>query len=215
MATVWWWIVPVSEASAGTRPQDAKLISTPDSGNEYNTLVLGGTYQGITRFQGPFQTQADAMAANPSGGSLAQQISAGLGAGLQNDVGILGVASSAAQSIKNGNPLNALADIGDFFHRLTEKGTWTRVAEFGIGAILLYVGIKAATSGPGQEAAKRSAKKTGGVTKKAVKATPVGRAYTVRKAGRQRADRIIRRRQVREATAQRLMQQKKRYGRAP
>jgi hypothetical protein len=215
MATVWWWVIPTSESGAQTRPQDAKLISTPDSGNEYNAFALRQSFGNLFPFQGPFQSQSDANAANPSGGSLAQQINAGIGAGLQNDVGVLGTASSAVQSVKNGNPLNALADIGDFFHRLTEKGTWTRVAEFAIGGLLLYVGIKAATRGPAQESVKRGAKRSGSLVGKAAKATPAGKAVAVRKAGKARANKIIYRRQVRERTAQELMRQKRLRGKAP
>jgi hypothetical protein len=214
MATVWWWIVPESEANAGTRPQDAKLISTPDSGDEYNTLVLGGNYKGITRFQGPFTSKADAQKANPSGGSLADQISAGIGAGLQTDVGVLGAASRAANAVSN--PMQGLADIGNFFHALTEKGTWIRVAEFGVGAILLYVGIKAATGGGSPtQSARSGAKRSGGIVRKAASKSAPGRAIAVRKAGKERAQRIVYRRDVKERTGTELMRIKRRRGIAP
>jgi hypothetical protein len=45
------------------------------------------------------------------------------------------------------NPLAGVADIGDFFHRLTESATWVRVGEVGLGVILLYAGVKALTQG--------------------------------------------------------------------
>lgn len=46
-----------------------------------------------------------------------------------------------------GNPLAGIADIGDFFHRLTEKQTWVRVGEVAVGGILLFAGVKALASG--------------------------------------------------------------------
>jgi hypothetical protein len=42
---------------------------------------------------------------------------------------------------------SGLNDIGDFFHRLTEGSTWTRVGEVVLGGILLYAGIRALTRG--------------------------------------------------------------------
>jgi hypothetical protein len=36
-----------------------------------------------------------------------------------------------------------LAAIGDFFHKLTLGQTWLRVAEVGVGGILLYAGLRA------------------------------------------------------------------------
>ena len=52
-----------------------------------------------------------------------------------------------------------IADVGDFFHRLTEPQTWTRVAEVGVGGILLFAGIKALTHGAGSDVAVKSATK--------------------------------------------------------
>lgn len=45
------------------------------------------------------------------------------------------------------NPLTGVAAIGDFFHRLTEKQTWVRVAEVGFGVILVYAGVRALAHG--------------------------------------------------------------------
>lgn len=43
--------------------------------------------------------------------------------------------------------VTGVADIGDFFHRLTESATWTRVGEVLFGGLLLYVGLRALTHG--------------------------------------------------------------------
>jgi hypothetical protein len=58
--------------------------------------------------------------------------------------------SSESSAFGSGEPQNAipgLTDIGDFFHRLTEGSTWTRVGEVLVGGILLYAGVRALSSG--------------------------------------------------------------------
>lgn len=42
-----------------------------------------------------------------------------------------------------GTAVNATQNVNDFLTRLTEQVTWERVAEFAIGAMLIYIGIKA------------------------------------------------------------------------
>ena len=83
---VYWWVVPPAQQSDSSRPSSAQLISTTTAGALYTALLGGGTgtYNGaqVSRFQGPFTSEAEARAANPAGGSEAQQIAAGAGAGL-------------------------------------------------------------------------------------------------------------------------------------
>jgi hypothetical protein len=62
-------------------------------------------------------------------------------------------------------PFTGIAAIGDFFQRLTQANTWIRVGEFAAGGMLLYVGLKALTSGTAVGNAASGAVKTG---KKAV-----------------------------------------------
>lgn len=126
-------------------------------------------------------------------------------AGVQGDV----------NSLLSGLHIGGLSDIGDFFHRLTEKETWTRVAEVGIGVILLYVGLKAVTTPSGQQVAKQTVKKTAKNTASLFAKTPVGKARTVRKAGKTRAQRIVYRRDVRQRTGNELMRIKRKRGLAP
>jgi len=139
MAAVWWWVVSPAETGAASRPRDARLISTPDSGPEYDALAGGGSYKGAARYQGPFATRAAAQAASPGGGSLAEQIAAGVQAGAANDAGVVGSGARAAQAASNG--LGGLAAIGDFFGRLTEAVTWLRAAKILAGGALLIIGI--------------------------------------------------------------------------
>lgn len=72
---------------------------------------------------------------------------------------------TGAKTLNNSNPLTAannalnntvqnavpavgsIADVGDFFHRLTEASTWTRVGEVVLGGILVYAGVRALTHG--------------------------------------------------------------------
>ena len=56
--------------------------------------------------------------------------------------------------------LTGIDAIGDFFHRLTEGETWTRVGEVVLGVILLYAGVKALTgAGSATKAASSPVKK--------------------------------------------------------
>jgi hypothetical protein len=73
--------------------------------------------------------------------------------------------------------ISGLAAIGDFFARLTQANTWIRVGEFVAGGLILYVGLKALVSPPGQQVATRTAKQT--VRTIAERATPAGRAERV------------------------------------
>lgn len=45
-----------------------------------------------------------------------------------------------------GNPLSGVNAIGDFFTRLTEAATWTRVGEVTLGLLLLIVGLSKLTN---------------------------------------------------------------------
>ena len=159
MATVWWWVVPPSEAGSASRPANAQLVSTPDSGPAYSAWVTGGTYQGLTRFQGPFTSKADAQKAPPGGGSTLDQIKAGLGAGLKSDVGALGTGTRAAQTVTK-----ALPSIGQFLAMLTDKNLWIRVVKIIAGGAMLIVGLAKLTGAD---------KTAGSLASKAVKVAPL------------------------------------------
>jgi hypothetical protein len=53
------------------------------------------------------------------------------------------------------NPLSGVNAIGDFFQRLTQPATWTRVGEVLLGGILVYVGVRALAHGAGSSPAAR------------------------------------------------------------
>lgn len=61
------------------------------------------------------------------------------------------------------NAVTAGSSVNDFLGRLTEKNTWIRVAEFAVGGILLFVGLKAMFPGA-----------VGAVTSGAKKAAEIG-----------------------------------------
>lgn len=74
-------------------------------------------------------------------------------------------AKAAANAVTGGLPA-----IGDFFHRLSQKATWERVGEIALGALLLYVGLKAITTPSGQNPARQTIKDTAGtITRKVIK----------------------------------------------
>jgi hypothetical protein len=76
------------------------------------------------------------------------------------------ISSESSEAGSGGNPLSGVDAIGDFFHRLTEKSTWTRVGEVAVGGILLYAGVRALSQG---NAVAGAAKKAGSVATKPVR----------------------------------------------
>jgi len=163
MATVWWWIKPASESDANGRPKDAVLISDSDSSQQYNTLLNSGniTYQGkqYNRTQGPFNSKAEAQTAPPGGGSTLDQVKAGIGAGLQTDVGILGTGTRAAQKVKA-----AVPSVAGFLAMLTDKNLWIRIVKIIAGGAILLVGLAKLTGAD---------KTAGSIAAKAVKVAPL------------------------------------------
>lgn len=107
MSTVWWWVVKPSETSDSSRPADAKLISTPGSGAEYNALIGGGTWQGIARYQGPFTSKSAAQGATPSGGSIWSAVGGGI-PGISQLSDVARVLAAFYQALTNGKMWRSL-----------------------------------------------------------------------------------------------------------
>jgi hypothetical protein len=124
-------------------------------------------YPGGILLGGPYSSEAAAEKAHPQGSSGSTADAAGLPAPTANTT--------------TSNPLGGLAAIGDFFSNLTSEHTWERVAEFIVGGILLYVGIKALATPGGAQVAQQNLKKTaknvvfGSAQKVAKKAGPEAR----------------------------------------
>jgi len=148
-ATVWWWVVPPAQQNDTTRPANAVLISTPTTGALFSALSGGGTgtWNGkqVSRFQGPFSSEAEARAANPSGGSPGQVIAAGVGAGLgaASGVGLPSVPGADAGGISD--PLAPLGDIAaalkSFYSAVTDGKMWRSLAWILLGMLLMVTGI--------------------------------------------------------------------------
>ena len=155
MATVWWWVVRPAEQGASSRPADAQLVSTPDSGPAYDAWVHNGTYQGKSRFQGPFTSKQDAQKSPAGGESTLQQVKAGIGAGLKSDVGVLGTGARAAQKVPS---------ITSFLSMLTDKNLWIRVIKIIAGGAMLIVGLAKLTGAD---------KTAGSLAGKAVRVAPL------------------------------------------
>lgn len=165
MSTVWWWVVPDKEAGATTRPRDAKLVSTSNSGAQYAAWIQGGSYQGQSRFQGPFTTQAAAKAANPGGGSTSDVIKAGVNAGVSADQtvgGAIGAGVAAATAAKNA--ASNISSITGFLSALGSANLWIRVVKIVAGSVILFIGVAHLT---GLDS------KLTGVASKAVAAAPL------------------------------------------
>lgn len=148
-ATVWWWVVPPAQQGDSSRPSSAQLITTTTSGALYDALLSNGTGtlngQQVSRFQGPFTSEAEARAANPSGGSVGQVIAAGAGAGA---AAAGGVGLPTIPGVDAGGFSNPLAPLGDvaaalkaFFSAVTDYKMWRSVAWIMLGLILIVNGI--------------------------------------------------------------------------
>ena len=143
---VYWWVVPPAQQNDSSRPSSAQLISTTTAGALYTALLGGGTgtYNGaqVSRFQGPFTSEAEARAANPAGGSESQVIAAGAGAGLAaaGGVGLPTVPGASAA-----NPLQGLGDVAAalkaFYSAVTDGKMWRSVAWVLLGLVLMVSGI--------------------------------------------------------------------------
>lgn len=107
-----------------------------DQGAAYFTDLLARDLG--TGWHGPYKTEA-----------LADAHAGTTGAKAINNPDPLTAASNALNNAaKNAVPGAAgIADVGDFFHRLTEKSTWTRVGEVALGGILVYAGVRALSHG--------------------------------------------------------------------
>jgi hypothetical protein len=71
------------------------------------------------------------------------------------------------------NPLTGINAVGDFFSRLTEAQTWTRVGEVLLGGILVYAGVRALSHGSPTVGANARKTATRPVTKAAKAAASV------------------------------------------
>jgi hypothetical protein len=176
VAAQWWIIAPVGGGTSGgssalpngsvavSATTQAQITSYQNSFNSGNSTATNFQYQGkaYNAVAGPFATQAQAQSEISTGAPTLQQV------GEPAAVDVAGAASNAASAVSD--PLNYLADVGDFFHRLTEAATWERVGEIAAGIILLYVGMKALTQGT---QAGTAAKKSKGGIKKAIEIAAV------------------------------------------
>jgi threonine/homoserine/homoserine lactone efflux protein len=100
-----------------------------------------------------------------------------------------------------------VAAIGDFFNRLTQPNTWIRVGEVIGGLLLVYVGLRATTSGTEAAEIGRGVKSAAKPVKAVAKATPAGRGLAVER----RARKIAKRRSIESAAGRRatVIKQKK------
>jgi hypothetical protein len=101
-----------------------------DQGASYYSDLLARALG--TGWHGPYKTEA-----------LAEKHAGVTGAPATTNTNPLTTAANALQN----TPLGGVADIGDFFHRLTEPSTWTRVGEVALGGVLVYAGVRALTHG--------------------------------------------------------------------
>lgn len=92
---------------------------------------------------GPYRSQAAARAAENRAGQLAAPH---LYRGSNVHKGPAGLNVPGNQGPKVPNPLSGLAAIGDFFGRLGQANTWIRVAEVGLGIVLISIGIAKITN---------------------------------------------------------------------
>jgi hypothetical protein len=146
----------------GSAADQAKFLAAATA-NKGSTSPSTISVENISWYnvQGPYATEAQANAAiagiqkaTPAPGEAAQ-VAAGTG-------------PLAALGSSISDPLDYLADVGDFFHRLTEAAFWERCGEVLIGVIILYIGVKSLSEGTAVgNTASGVKKKTSGILKKA------------------------------------------------
>jgi hypothetical protein len=169
----------------------------------YNTIDLAGAQEKVATAWGfhGYATRAQAEA-HPNSVNLLQKaivdtLEADYAAAVKGGAqpGGPNASNPLASGLQAAN-LGGINAIGDFFNRLTQPNTWIRVGEVIGGLLLVYIGLKATTSGT--EVA--TAAKTGAKPVKAIaKATPAGRSLAVEK----RARTIARRRRIESAAGRR------------
>jgi hypothetical protein len=151
---------PIPPGSASDQAQFLKAAQANKTASSPSTISV----ENISWYnvQGPYATEAQAKAAIP--GIQAKAAAPGEVSQIAQGQGPLAAAAQAAGTISN--PLDYLADVGDFFHRLTEKAFWERAGEVLAGVIILYIGIKSLTEGTpvGQAASKTKGKVKEAVT---------------------------------------------------
>jgi hypothetical protein len=117
----------------------------------------------------------------------------GIGNAAQQAGALLGqlpqAAAKGAENAIYNNPLNYLKDIGGFFNALTQAHTWIRVAEFAVGGMLLYIGIRAMVSPRGTvfgatRAGVQTARRGKSVTTRIISKTGPAQRYAVKRAGK-------------------------------
>jgi hypothetical protein len=144
-----WWAVP-----EGFLGDTVNALTDPFSDTRVHYHAVSSATKPNAQSYGPYGTKLQAQAEANTLNAGAQPLAA------STDV------SNAA------NSLAPLGDIGDFFHRLTEGSTWTRVGEVALGGILLYAGLRAMSHGSsvaGSGARKAATKPVKTVAKKAAK----------------------------------------------
>jgi hypothetical protein len=136
----------------------AAALKNKGSSNPVTITVEGVKWFNI---QGPYPSQAAANAAIPA----IQSAHPAPGEASQ-------LTDAATGQPQSSNSLGGLADIGDFFHRITEAATWERVGEVAAGLILLYIGIRAVTRDTAVGSAGAKSKSTAGKIFSAAKKVP-------------------------------------------
>lgn len=148
-------------------PPGAPIAPGTAQGNTYPQYgVSGGT---------PGSAQGWHITVAANGGQKMQDIQNGVLTWFSSRAAAQSYISSESSAAGSGTlpPISGLAAIGDFFARLTEANTWIRVGEFLAGGIILYVGLKAIVTPPGQKVSHQTAVKT---LHRAASLTPAGRA---------------------------------------
>jgi hypothetical protein len=142
-----------------------------------NKQIAGEVLPGSVQVWGPYLSEAAAEKAHPEGASGSVPPVAG--------------APSIPPPVNANpsNPLGGLADIGNFFHELSEGATWERVGEVLLGGILVYAGIRALTHGS-TVAGSGARKAATSPVKKAAKAAVTVAAPEARLATRVAAKRV-------------------------
>lgn len=149
-----WWLVFYTQSQASVSSRLDPVSSPSGTNTATGSIVVEAATSALAHSVAQRILGSNASSINNISGPYASQPAAET-AGQQADSTI----AKATQAGNIPNPLSGLAAVGDFFQRLTQASTWIRVAEVGIGIVVILVVLDKLTEGTPANSAVHTAAK--------------------------------------------------------